>query len=56
MTGAAATGQVLRKEDLHETLNDAMGPNEVVAARAETTRKAVSRELSDDEVADYVSP
>lgn len=28
----------------------------MVAARAETTRKAVSRELSDDEVADYVLP
>ncbi|HEY1154717.1 MAG TPA: alpha/beta fold hydrolase [Arthrobacter sp.] len=33
-----------------------MGVKDMVAARAETTRTAVSRELSDDEVADYVSP
>jgi len=33
-----------------------MGVNDMVAARAETTRTAVTRELSDDEVADYVSP
>lgn len=33
-----------------------MGVNEMVAARAETTRKAVGRTLSEDEVADYVSP
>lgn len=37
-------------------VRSAMRANEMVAARAETTRKAVSRELSDDEVADYVSP
>lgn len=33
-----------------------MGVDGMLAARAETTRKAVARELSDDEVADYVSP
>ncbi|WP_231941289.1 alpha/beta fold hydrolase [Arthrobacter sp. U41] len=33
-----------------------MGVNEMLTARAETTRKAVARPLSDDEVADYVSP
>lgn len=33
-----------------------MGVNEMVAAHAETTRKAVGRTLSEDEVADYVSP